>query len=108
MTERYKQFVSDNFRIICEFGFPGIIAGAIKIKVNADIKSLKRDENNYVGMEQIIYHVLRCGLVHRCKIKESVKFIENTIIGAWNEDKFLLPRSLVLGLIEAAKRNSDS
>jgi hypothetical protein len=79
--ERYKKFISANFREICSKGFPGISADFIRIKVNTEVKNLKLDENGYAGMEDIIYHVIRCGLVHDCAIDQSVKFIDSTIIG---------------------------
>lgn len=99
--ERYKKFIATNFRKICSKGFPGISADFIKIKVNADVKNLKPDKNGYVGMEDIIYHVIRCGLVHDCTINQSVKFIDSTIIGNWEEGLFFLPKSIIIGLIDA-------
>ena len=94
-----------HFRAISEIGFPGISASGIKIKVNANIPELKVDRDGFVNMEQIIYHVVRCGLVHSCNINTSVVFIEQTIIGDWNADKFYLPKDLIWGLIAAVEEN---
>lgn len=96
----YKNFLKDNFRVICKRGFPGLSAGEIRIKVNVPSINLKTDENGYVGMEQIIYHVLRCGLVHKCDIENNIKFTDNTIIGDWN-DYFYIPKNIILGLIDS-------
>jgi len=98
-SERYKKFLSDYFRVICTYGFPGIMADNIHIKVNAKIENLRLDDYGYVSMEQIIYHVLRCGLIHDCMIDETIQFTEETIIGDWNGDKFLIPKALIWGLI---------
>ena len=73
----------------------------MKIKVVADIPSLKKDANGYVDMEQIIYHVIRCGLVHNCNIEKAIVFTERTIIGDLNKGVFYLPKHLIWGLIAA-------
>jgi len=57
--KRYKQFIVDNFSVICQRGFPGISASSIRIKINATVENLKLDRAGYVGMEDIIYHVIR-------------------------------------------------
>ena len=62
-ANRYKKFLKKHFRTICEYGFPGISADNIRIKVNVTHNALKPDQNGYVDMEQIIYHIIRCGLV---------------------------------------------
>ena len=105
VTNRYKLFLKAHFRTISKIGFPGISASGIRIKVNIGIPELKTDSNGYVDMEQIIYHVVRCGLVHSCSINTSVVFIDQTMIGDWNADKFYLPKALLLGLIAAVEQN---
>jgi hypothetical protein len=100
---RYKKFIEDQFRIISETGFSGILCGKILIKVNTTVDNLKPDENGYVCMEQIIYHMLRCGLVHNCEIEKSIVFTDDTLVGDWNEGKFLLPKAIVKGLVAAVK-----
>ncbi|MNO25526.1 hypothetical protein D3C76_153660 [compost metagenome] len=106
--ERYKRFITSHFITICNKGFPGIIASFIRVKVNVDVKNLRVDENGYVGMEDIIYHVIRCGLVHDCAIDQSVRFIDSTIIGDWQEGSFLLPKAIIVGLMDAVKGSLDN
>lgn len=105
VTNRYKLFLKAHFRTISEIGFPGISASGIRIEVNTSIPELKIDSNGYVDMEQIIYHVVRCGLVHSCSINTSVVFTDQTTIGDWNADKFYLPKALLWGLIAAVEQN---
>jgi len=62
---KYKQFLRDNMRVIATFGFPGISASCIKIKC-ININDLKTNTNNMVDIENIIYHTIRCGLIHQC------------------------------------------
>lgn len=105
VTNRYKLFLKTHFRTISEMGFPGISASGIRIKVNAKIPELKVDNDGFVDMEQIIYHAVRCGLVHSCSINTSIIFTEQTMIGDWNADKFYLPKALVWGLIAAVEQD---
>lgn len=91
------------FSTICEYGFPGIEANNIRIKVNVPNIALKTDKNGYVGMEQIIYHVIRCGLVHECNIEKTIQFTDTTIIGDWN-DKFYIPKEIIWGLIASIEK----
>ena len=102
-ANRYKNFLKKHFRTICERGFPGISADLIRIKVNIPHVSLKTDQNGYVDMEQIIYHVIRCGLVHECNIDDTICFTDATYIGDWNE-KFYLPKDIIFGLIASIEQ----
>lgn len=102
-AERYKLFLKKYFSTICEYGFPGIEANNIRIKVNVPNIALKTDKNGYVGMEQIIYHVIRCGLVHECNIEKTIQFIDTIIIGDWN-DKFYIPKEIIWGLIASIEK----
>ena len=106
VTERYKLFLRQHFRTITNVGFPGISADSIRIKVNANILSLKKDPDGYVDMEQIIYHVLRCGLVHNCEIENTITFTDRTMIGDWNTDEFYIPKTIIWGLIAAAMEST--
>lgn len=103
-AERYKLFLNRHFSTICRYGFPGIEAGSIRIKVNIPNTALKPDKNGYVNMEQIIYHVIRCGLVHECNIESTIQFTETSIIGDWNE-KFYVPKDIIWGFIKAIEES---
>ena len=105
-AKRYKCFLKKHFSIICEYGFPGICVTDIKIKVNVPNVALKTDKNGYVDMEQIIYHVLRCGLVHEFNIDKTIQFTDATIIGDCN-DKFYIPKDIIWGLLAAAEESNE-
>lgn len=99
---RYKKFLKKHFSTICRYGFPGIQATTIRIKVNIPNIALKVDCNGCVDMEQIIYHVIRCGLVHECDIGDTIQFTDSVFIGDWNE-KFYIPKDFIWGLIYAIR-----
>ena len=43
VSVRYKHFLKEHFTTICSYGFLGIEASSIRIKVNTPIKNLKPD-----------------------------------------------------------------
>jgi len=96
---KYKQFLKENMRVITTFGFPGISASGIKIKC-VNIPDLKTDNNNMVDIENIIYHTIRCGLIHQCDIDSQIEFTPDTFIGDFIS-KFKIPQNIVIGLIVA-------
>ena len=96
---KYKLFLKDNMRVITTFGFPGISASGIKIKC-INIKELKTNNDNMVDIENIIYHIIRCGLIHQCDIDSQIEFTSQTFVEDFI-DKFKIPQELVLGLIVA-------
>lgn len=107
-TKSYKQFLKNHFRTITRIGFPGVEASTIRIKINCEVNDLRPNSQGYVDMIQIIYHVLRCGLVHKCEIDKSICFTDQTMIGDWDADKFLLPKALILGLAAAAVEGASN
>lgn len=96
---KYKQFLKDNMQMITTFGFPGISASGIRIKC-INIEDLKTDDKNMTDIENIIYHTIRCGLIHQCDISSQIEFTHETYIGDFI-DKFKIPQNLVLGLLVA-------
>jgi hypothetical protein len=101
-NKRYKDFLIKTMPVITRFGFPGILASSIRIKC-FDVPDLKQDTEGYVGIEDIIYGTLRCGLLHQCEIDSRIIFTENTEIGDFTT-KFRIPRQLIVGLLEAVRQ----
>jgi len=98
-NKRYKRFLRDKMPIVTRFGFPGIQAGGIRIKC-INIPDLRTDQEGYVGIEDILYHTLRCGLLHQCEIDARIEFVPETYIGDFSE-KFRLPHHVIFGLLLA-------
>jgi len=102
-NKRYKSFLKKNMPIITTFGFPGIMAGGIEIKC-INVPDLKTDSDGMVGIEDIIYHVIRCGLLHQCEIDKHIEFTEETQLGNY-EKKFKVPLALVFVLLMSVVLN---
>lgn len=95
----FKGFLEKSMRIITTFGFPGIVASGIRIKC-VNVPSLKTDPDGFVSIADIIYHIVRCGLMHECAIDQHIEFVKETYIGDFN-CKFRIPKSVIFGLLMA-------
>lgn len=96
-NKRYKQFLKNNMRIITTYGFPGITASGISIKCH-NIPDIKTDSEGHTDIENILYHIIRCSLIHQCELDQQIDFVPYTHIGDF-ENKFRIPDSLVIGLL---------
>ncbi len=108
VSERYKLFLKDNFRTITKASFSGCSIRSIRIKLQVKTDSLKPDDQGYVDLVQIIYYVLRCGLVHNCNIEKTFEFVDYNHIGNGGNNKFYIPKSIILGLIAAVENCQNS
>ncbi len=97
-NKRYKSFLISKMRIITKYGFPGIIANGIKVKSNN--LSTNKSDDSYLDIIDVIYEVIRCGLIHECSVEDTVEFVDQTFIGDYNS-KFRIPKALLFGLIMA-------
>lgn len=98
-AKRFKTFLEKSMRIITTFGFPGIVASGIRIKC-VDVPDLKTAPDGYVSIADIIYHIVRCGLVHECSIDQHIEFVQETYIGDFDR-KFRIPKNVIFGLLMA-------
>lgn len=105
--ERYKKFLRDHFREICNRGFPGIDADGIKIKVCHPVENLKTDECGDVDIPEILYHIIRCGLAHDCKMHSGLIFTHETEIGDWTKEGFKIPKAVLLGLLDIVESHKN-
>ena len=63
-SERTKKFIEDNFLIITEYGFPGILASSIQIKIEDDVEfnynfPIILVFSNDIGFEEVFRFQLR-------------------------------------------------
>jgi len=100
--ERYRAFLQENLELVTAFGFPGVQAAGIRIKVGANLGLDPKDvdKDNYTSIEAILYRIVRCGLIHECDVETKIRFTKETQIGNFDET-FCLPAALILGLLAA-------
>jgi len=95
---RYKAFLRDNLWIIGLVGFNGLIGQKIRLQFNHP--DIKQDESGLCNIEDIIYHIIRCGLLHEASIDKYIKFSSKTIL-SFDRTKYIISKSLPLGLAAA-------
>jgi hypothetical protein len=93
----YKSFLTDNIPIICAIGIGPALAG---LGVPYTHPTLPATPDGSSRIEDIIYHVVRCGLYHEASLPGDIRFTKK-VIGAAQDGTLNLPEMLVTGLIVA-------
>lgn len=93
----YKAWVADNIPIITAIGIGPALAG---IRIAYSHPELPATLDGAHGFEDIVYHVVRCGLYHAASLPTDVHITENQI-GADSTGALLIPKHLVTGLVVA-------
>jgi hypothetical protein len=93
----YKAWVSDNVPIITAIGIGPALAG---LRVAYSHPELPPSADGAHGIEDIIYHVVRCGLYHDASLPTDLQITEDKV-GSGQAGELLIPKNLVLGLIVA-------
>jgi len=94
----YKRFVRDYFQLITRIALNGPSIG--NLHVAYDHPSLEKSADGTVSVEDVFYHVVRCGLYHEAKLPDDLVFGEEQRISVIN-GVLTLPSSLIYGLIAA-------
>jgi len=95
----YKQFIKEYTWLISFMGFPGILAGSIKIGFNHP--NIKTDTDGLCGIEDIVYHIIRNGLIHSGSF-EKIEWSNETNLGTNKiNGNLILPKKLIWGLLGA-------
>jgi hypothetical protein len=94
----YKNFVKENLWLITYMGLPGILSNSLKLPfVHQDIK--RSDNDGFCTVEDIIYHAIRCGLVHSDGVDPKIKWNNIISLGTDENGYLLLSSNLIWGLI---------
>ena len=94
----YKKFIHENFALITKAAFGSLTIGSLSIKyAHPDIEP---HPDGRCPIEDIFYHVVRCGLLHQAYLHSSIRFTDKIHFSA-KEGILTLPNSIVVGLIVA-------
>lgn len=99
--DRFKTIIDDNFDFFCKVGLPGISCKGIVFS-NSMIKNDLGLKNDTASMQEIIYKLIRCFLIHECRLPINLALTEKTLVGP-KDNKFYIPVSVIQGLISLAK-----
>jgi hypothetical protein len=95
----YKNFIADNLELITRSAFGSMSVGNVRFSFDPTL--LAPGIDGMVGIEDIMYHLVRCGLYHNAEIPHGVKFEQSNSFLRMTSDGLVLPNSLVLGFIIA-------
>ena len=95
----YKKFIQDHLWLITYMGFPGLMTSTVRVPFNHP--DVKPDAAGSVGVEDIIYHVIRCSLVHSDEKAAKIVWNKAIALGLDPSGKLVLSESLVWGLLGA-------
>ncbi len=96
----YKEFIGDNFALISRaaLGVEGTIG---KLRIAYNHPDITPDADGLCGIEEIIYHVVRCGCYHETSLPSTLTFVQANAIKCDGGSTLVLPANLVKGLIAA-------
>lgn len=99
--KNYERFVHTNLGLITRAAF-GVRIENINLIFDTSDPELIKDisPQGTLGIQHILYHAVRCGLVHEPEPPNNIKFVNEPVISNENGVWFL-PASLVYGLIIA-------
>jgi len=95
----YKKFISDYMWLISCMGLPGLITESIRIPF--DHPDIKRDNRGFCGIEDIIYHVIRCELIHSTGPDTKIKWSDSIILKGDEPGSLTLSNKFPWGLVGA-------
>ena len=95
----YKKFIQDHLWLITYMGFPGLMATTVRVPFNHP--DVKPDAAGSVGVEDIIYHVIRCSLVHSDEKAAKIVWNKPIALGLDPSGNLVLSENLVWGLLGA-------
>lgn len=92
----YKRFLKENIWIIVATGMGSLISEAIKLPFTH--KDIKSDGDGYCTLEQIIYHVMRCGLIHGTGENSKIVWNDKIPLAIDKDENLNISPSFIWGL----------
>jgi hypothetical protein len=94
----YKEFIHSNLGMITAVAFGG--TQVLNIYLAIDHPDLPKGADGLCSIQDIFYHVVRCGLYHDSGLPSALEFADEQRIRCEN-GHLVLPTSLIYGLIAA-------
>ena len=92
----YKRFLKENIWMIVVTGMGSLITEAVKLPFTH--KDIKSDYEGYCTLEQIIYHVMRCGLIHGTGEESKIVWNTNVPLAIDKDQNLNISPSFIWGL----------
>lgn len=95
----FKRFVREHLWLITYVGFPGLMASTVRVPFSHP--DVQPDAAGTVGIEDIIYHVVRCSLIHSDEKASKIVWNRAIALGHDQQGNLVLNQGLVWGLVSA-------
>ena len=92
----YKRFLKENIWMIVATGTGSLITEAVKLPFTH--KNIKSDSEGYCTLEQIIYHVMHCGLIHGTGEESKIIWNANIPLAIDEEQNLNISPNFIWGL----------
>lgn len=92
----YKRFLKENMWMIVVTGMGSLITEAVKLPFTH--KDIKSDSEGYCTLEQIIYHVMRCGLIHGTGEESKIVWNSSVPLAIDKDQNLNISPSFIWGL----------
>lgn len=92
----YKRFLKENMWMIVVTGMGSLITESVKLPFTH--KDIKSDSEGYCTLEQIIYHVMRCGLIHGTGEESKIIWNSNVPLAIDKDQNLNISPSFIWGL----------
>jgi len=96
-SKSYKDFIHENLGLITKVAFG---ASIMNINLKYDHPDLETGPDGVSTIQDILYHVVRCGLAHAAELPSTLKFVDENKFQV-KHDLLVLPASIIYGLIVA-------
>lgn len=93
----YKNFLHENFGLITKVGLGPAI---LNLHLEYDHPDIQRNADGTCTIQDILYHVVRCGLAHRAELPSNLRFTDEYQFTTQG-NVLILPASLVYGMVVA-------
>jgi hypothetical protein len=99
--KKNKKFINDNIDVISRFSGIGFFTDCTIKMALTGLKNVVRDKDGYVGLDQIVYHTIRCSLVHKCEIDKEITLSEEEGLQFYN-GRLTVPTDIIAGILFSA------
>ena len=91
---RCKKFITENIAFITRSAFG-------KLEIQNSMTFLLGSDGDPKTLEDTLYELVRCNLIHEGELSEKVEITNENLIGVTEEGKFILSTKLIFGLLLA-------
>lgn len=94
----YKRFLASHMPLITKIAFGGLASRSLRFELHHP--DIELDPDGMCSLEQIVYHIVRSGLVHEAEVPPSVRFSDECVL-RYDSGALVIGNSFITGLLMA-------